>query len=94
MGIQEAGRWWASVDEERMREFFITNPSECDRILAQDFVSKEFGDRRQEIVFIGVELDRSAIETALDECLLTDEEMKAYRTELKKLEEVITVEAQ
>ena len=94
IGIQEAGRWWASVDEERMREFFVTNPTECDRILAQDFVSEEFGDRRQEIVFIGVDLDQTAIETALDECLLTDEEMEAYRAEVKKLEEAIVVETQ
>lgn len=94
LGIQEAGRWWASVDEERMREFFVTNPAECDRILSQDFVSEEFGDRRQEIVFIGVDLDQTAIQTALDECLLTDEEMETYRAEVKKLEETIAVEVQ
>ncbi|HEY0264826.1 MAG TPA: GTP-binding protein [Granulicella sp.] len=35
-----------------------------------------YGDRRQEIVFIGVDMNRAAMERALNECLLTPEEMK------------------
>ena len=63
MGIQEAGRWWASVeDDEQMKEFFATNPGEYERIRREDFVSEEWGDRRQELVFIGVGLDQEAIE--------------------------------
>jgi G3E family GTPase len=34
-----------------------------------------FGDRMQEVVFIGVNMDRQAIESRLHACLLTDEEM-------------------
>ncbi len=35
----------------------------------------EYGDRRQEIVFIGVDMDQKAIEASLNAALLTAEEM-------------------
>jgi G3E family GTPase len=35
----------------------------------------EFGDRRQELVFIGVEMDRDVLESKLDAALLTDYEV-------------------
>jgi hypothetical protein len=38
-------------------------------------VEPEYGDRRQELVFIGIDMDRHAICTQLDAALLTHEEM-------------------
>ena len=41
--------------------------------LKKDFKAP-WGDRRQEIVFIGLDMDHKAIQKALDDCLLDDDE--------------------
>ncbi len=44
-----------------------------------DFDGPEWGDRRQEIVFIGSGMDEAAICSQLDGALLTGDEMERYR---------------
>ena len=48
----------------------LEDPQEVAQIRAQ-FVG-EFGDRHQELVFIGRELDQKRVESILDRCLLSD----------------------
>ena len=43
--------------------------------IRKDFSGK-YGDRRQELVFIGIEMQRSLLEFELNNCLLTDEEFE------------------
>jgi hypothetical protein len=45
------------------------------------------GDRRQELVIIGVQIDRDAIRAGLDACLLTTEEMKRGDAEWLRYED-------
>lgn len=71
--LQAEGAWWADVDESKMPADETTRK----KILA-DF-EDPFGDRRQEIVFIGIGMKQAAIEEKLDECLLTDEEFEEYK---------------
>jgi len=85
-GISTAGKWWGTVSKDQMKSFFPTNMREYDRILAEDWASEEFGDRRQELVFIGVKIDEAEITEALNDCLCTDEEMAEYRQELRNRE--------
>jgi G3E family GTPase len=82
-GITAAGKWWATVTKEQMKKFFVDNMEEYERIRTEDFVSDEFGDRRQEIVFIGTNLNEADITDALNECLCNENELKTYRQKLR-----------
>lgn len=44
--LSTAGKWWATIPEESMKKYFISNEKEYQRIVREDFVSDEFGDRR------------------------------------------------
>lgn len=64
-----AGYWLAAMPEAEQRDILAAEP---------DLKSKwdpTWGDRMNEIVLIGIDLDREAIERQLDACLLTPEEM-------------------
>ncbi len=66
-----AGIWWAAAPSEHWPE----DPQFRARIKAE--FEGEYGDRRQEIVFIGQHLDPDQTREILDNCLLTDTEMGA-----------------
>ena len=70
--IRNEGDWWDAVPSEDWPQ----DEGPRNTILA-DFDDKN-GDRRQEIVFIGVGMDEEAISAQLDSALLTDEEMEKY----------------
>jgi G3E family GTPase len=79
MACREEGDWWAAVPDDSWPQAAVQR-----KIIYSDFEG-QFGDRRQEIVFIGSGMDRNAIEQALDAALLTDEEMKQYEDNWAKL---------
>lgn len=87
-GITSAGKWWGSLEgKEQVKMFLEDKPEEYERIMKADWVTEEFGDRRQELVFIGVNYDEKKIRECLDECLLTEEEMEAYRRNLNNFKQ-------
>jgi len=60
-----AGSWWAAVPQERWPQ----DPEQIARI-RRDW-HKHWGDRRQELVFIGTkDIDQAAITAELDACLM------------------------
>lgn len=60
------GFWWASVPKERW-----PNDEGWHKRLGQ-YWDKVYGDRRQEIVFIGTGMDEAAIRRRLDACLVPE----------------------
>ncbi len=67
--FEDGGNWWVVTP----RADWPTAPELLAEIEA--VMQPEFGDRRQELVIIGVEMDHVAVRAALDACLLTDAEM-------------------
>ena len=67
-----AGVWWSSMPfEERIRYAgFMEN-----RQLIESGWDKKFGDRKNEIVFIGQDMDEELIKSDLDSCLSTEDEL-------------------
>jgi G3E family GTPase len=59
--------WWAEIEKEHW-------PENLETAIAPLW-HEPFGDRQQEIVIIGQSLDQETITVALNDCLLTDEEM-------------------
>ncbi|CAN5900527.1 zinc metallochaperone GTPase ZigA [soil metagenome] len=67
--IEPAGLWLAATPKADWPD----DPETCQSAL--DHWDPRFGDRVQEIVFIGIDLDRESITNTLDSCLLDDAEM-------------------
>jgi len=65
--VSPIGTWWASVPESRWPQ------DERARAYARSNWAEPFGDRRQEIVFIGAGIDWAAITSLLDTCLVPAE---------------------
>lgn len=65
-----AGLWWAAVDPADWPD----DPEYLFRIRQKS--EGIYEDRRQELVFIGMDMDREHIIRALNDCLLTDAEMR------------------
>lgn len=69
---QPIGMWWAAQPEEDW-------PHADEELMAQikENWHKVFGDRHQELVFIGVDLDTQKVEKRLEKCLIKDSKMNS-----------------
>jgi G3E family GTPase len=65
--VGAAGPWWASLSEHEQHAF-----AQLDGVEGSDHCQQPYGDRRQELVFIGADIDEQAISARLDACLLDD----------------------
>ena len=68
--------WWAEIDKSHW-------PENLERTIAPLW-HEPYGDRQQEIVIIGQNLDQEAVCKALNECLVSDDSMKVGQELWKK----------
>lgn len=77
-GVRPLGTWWAAIPEERHPD----NPEAQAHIMSN--WQEPWGDRRQELVFIGAGIDWPALKATLDSALLPEVEA----TSIDKLPEL------
>lgn len=65
-----SGYWIATLPPEEQELYFQEDPE------LRITWSPEYGDRINKVVFIGIEMNREQLTAALDDCLLTDSEIK------------------
>ncbi len=73
-----AGVWWSSMPFEQRTNYigFIENQQQI-----ESNWDSSFGDRKNEIVFIGQEMDEAQISSDLDACLATETELSSGKWE-------------
>ncbi|RAP34570.1 hypothetical protein DID77_00665 [Candidatus Marinamargulisbacteria bacterium SCGC AG-439-L15] len=82
--ISPAGKWWAAVPKH---EWPVEDDSMIDTI--KEHWSDPYGDRRQELVFIGTGIDKDWLNDQLNNCLLTEEEFQQGPTVWKTFQDPI-----
>lgn len=79
--LEPGGRWLC----ETPREEWPDDPDFAEMVRKDMHEDPAIGDRRQELVFIGQGMEVKKVEGVLDECLLTDEEMKGGVAKWKEM---------
>jgi G3E family GTPase len=79
--MDPAGFWWASAPAEEWPD------AEDEKAEIRSKFVGEYGDRHQELVLIGQDLDQDHLESLLDQCLLTDREFSEGPENWAKLED-------
>lgn len=74
--IEKAGVWWCSMPQWERVQYpnYLYNLKEI-----QKRWDKRWGDRINELVFIGTNLDKAAMLADLESCLLTEEESRKWK---------------
>ena len=70
--IAPAGKWWAAVPKSQ----WPIDDEEAMKDIGHHW-QDPYGDRRQELVFIGTDIDKDGLTKRIHDCLLTDEEYQA-----------------
>ncbi|NRB83125.1 MAG: GTP-binding protein [Winogradskyella sp.] len=88
LNAKHAGVWWSSMPLKKRMQFvaFVENQD-----IIEENWSKPFGDRKNEIVFIGQGMDKEKIVFDLNRCLSTDEELATLKWKLGYEDEWLSI---
>ena len=91
MKAEGAGVWWTSMPfGERIKfQNFVDNQE-----IIEERWTAEFGDRLNEIAFIGIKLDEKQITNKLDKCICTEEETMLMQSGMFETEDNFPIERQ
>ncbi|MFV8751458.1 zinc metallochaperone GTPase ZigA [Nannocystaceae bacterium ST9] len=79
ISLEPRGHWWAAVPRERWPQPEGERPDELPQW------DPRFGDRFQQLVFIGMDMDEAAVRERLDACLLAPEQLGESSSEWLRL---------
>ena len=74
--IDLAGVWWASISKNERMQY--VDYMENESVIHAEW-DTDFGDRKNELVFIGQEMNGNALKESLETCLLTPTEIADYK---------------
>ena len=72
--VKAIGTWWATIPKENWPD------TESTREYLREHWQEPWGDRRQELVFIGSGIDWPSLNAALDDCLVNDDAVNSIET--------------
>ena len=67
--LEPVSYWIASLSLEQQAQYFEEDPA------LKESWDENFGDRKNELVLIGIDMHKDIVKSTLDDCLLTEEEM-------------------
>ncbi|CAG9467788.1 unnamed protein product [Pedinophyceae sp. YPF-701] len=70
------GPWFAALPDSELPD--LANDAAAAKAM-QDVRSRPGGDRRQELVLLGIDVNESALRQAFDACLATDDEIRGHK---------------
>lgn len=91
MKAEGAGVWWASMPfGERIKHQNFADNQE----IIEERWTPEFGDRLNELVMIGINLDKEAVTNQMLKCICTDEEIMLMQSGMFDTKDDFPIEKQ